>query len=333
MSAGLGARPLKRGPPRRIPVRRTNDGTNAAVSPARPTTLSNTLRRYLGRDWTIGIPFILPTVLLCVGLIGYPVVYALYLSLTTKIAGRPEQFVGLQNYISLWSDSAYRTAVWVTVYYTVISVVLKFCIGIGARAAAEYAASGAECPDRPVLLPWIAPPVVTALTWRWLFEPTFGAFNYLIVDVFHIADKGLPWLARPELAMASVIMTVVWRGFPFFAVMLLAGLKAINQEMYEAASVDGAGAVQRFRYITLPGLRNVALVVVLLATIWTFNDFTIVWNLTQGGPAGATRLYSILTYETAFKSLQLGKGVAISATMLPVLAVLVVILVRYMRRR
>ncbi len=133
--------------------------------------------------------------------------------------------------------------------------------------------------------------------------------------------------------MPAVIMTVVWRGFPFFAVMLLAGLKAINQELYEAAAVDGANGLGRFRYITLPGLRNVALVVVLLATIWSFNDFTIVWNLTQGGPAGATELYSILTYKVAFKSLMLGKGVAISATMMPVLIVIVIVLVRYMRRR
>jgi len=305
----------------------------AATAIAPPATLSTRLRQVLGRDWTIGIPFVLPTVFLCVGLIGYPVVFAIYLSFTTKIAGRPEQWVGLQNYVTLWSDSAYRQAVWTTVYYTVISVFFKFCIGMGLALLLNLRLPARNMLTGLILLPWIAPPVVTALVWRWLFEPTFGAFNYLIVQVFHLAPKGLPWLSTPNLAMSSVILTVVWRGFPFFAVMFLAGLKAINQEMYEAAAVDGADALRRFWYITLPGLRNVALVVVLLATIWTFNDFTIVWNLTQGGPAGATRLYSILTYEVAFRSLLLGKGVAISATMLPVLVVIVIVLVRYMRRR
>ena len=305
----------------------------AAAPAAQPRSLSVVLKQYLGRDWSIGIPFILPTVLLCIGLIGYPVVYALYLSLTTKIAGRPEQFVGLQNYISLWSDSNYRQAVWVTIYYTAISIFFKFCIGLGLALLLNMQLPARNVLTGLILLPWIAPPVVTALAWRWILEPTFGAFNYLIVYVFHISGKGVDWFGVPGLAMTSLIMTVVWRGFPFFAVMILAGLKAINQEMYEAASVDGAGVYQRFQYITVPGIRNVALVVILLATIWTFNDFTIAYNLTQGGPAGATRLYSILTYEVAFKSLQLGRGVAISATMLPVLAVLVVILVRYMRRR
>ena len=304
-----------------------------AVPRAQPKPLSQVLARYLGRDWTIGIPFVLPTVLLCVGLIGYTVVFALYLSLTTKMAGRPEQFVGLENYIILWGDSNYRGAVWNTVYYTVISVFFKFCIGLGLAMLLNLKLPARNVLTGLILLPWIAPPVVTALTWQWLFEPTFGAFNFLIVNVFHIAEKGVPWLALPDLAMGSVLITVIWRGFPFFAVMLLAGLKAINQEMYEAAAVDGADALRRFFYITLPGIRNVAMVVVLLAVIWTFNDFTIVWNLTQGGPAGATRLYSILTYETAFKALQIGKGVAISATMMPVLIVIVIVLVRYMRRR
>jgi multiple sugar transport system permease protein len=305
----------------------------AASSPARRTSLNVTLRRYLGRDWSIGIPFILPTVLLCIGLIGYPVIYALYLSLTTKIAGRPEQFIGFANYISLWNDSNYRAAVWVTVYYTIISVFFKFCIGMGLALLLNTHLPARNVLTGLILLPWIAPPVVTALTWRWILEPSFGAFNYLIVNVLHVATKGVDWFGISQNAMAALLMTVIWRGFPFFAVMLLAGLKAINQEMYEAAAVDGAGVVQRFMYITLPGLRNVALVVVLLATIWTFNDFTIAWNLNQGGPAGATTLYSILTYQVAFRSLQLGKGVAISATMLPILIVLVIVLVRYMRRR
>jgi len=303
------------------------------VGRAAPPSLHARLKRVLGPDYAIGIPFVLPIVVLCVGLIGYPVLYALYLSLTTKVAGMPEQFIGLNNYISLWEDAAYRHSVWVTVFYTVVTVAIRFVVGLGLALLLNLKLPARNVLTGLVLLPWIAPPVVTALTWQWLFEPTFGAFNYLIVHVFRISDHGPPWLSDPGWAMGSVIMTVVWRGFPFFAVMLLAGLKSINQEMYEAAAVDGADVWRRFWYITLPGLRNVALVVTLLETIWTFNDFTIVWNLTQGGPFQSTELYSLLTYEVAFRSMQLGRGVAISATMMPVLVVLVVILTRYMRRR
>ena len=304
-----------------------------AVGRAGPQSLRVRLKRTLGSDWTIGIPFVIPVVILCVGLIGYPVAFAMYLSLTTKIAGMPERFVGLDNYISLWNDAAYRSSVTITVFYTVTSVTLKFLIGMGLALLLNMRLRFRDVLTGLILLPWIAPPVVTALVWQWLFEPTFGAFNYILVHVLQVTPVGLPWLSEPTYARAAVIMTVVWRGFPLFAVMLLAGLKAINQEMYEAAAVDGADAWRRFWYITLPGLRNVALVVTLLSTIWTFNDFTIVWNLTQGGPFQSTELYSILTYEVAFRSLQLGRGVAISATMVPVLVVLVIILARYMRRR
>jgi multiple sugar transport system permease protein len=304
-----------------------------AVGRPAPVPLRVRLRRTLGPDWTIGIPFVLPVVILCVGLIGYPVVFAFYLSLTTKVAGMPERFIGFDNYVSLWNDASYRSSVLITVLYTVTSVAFKFCIGMGLALLLNMKLRFRDGLTGLVLLPWIAPPVVTALVWQWLFEPTFGAFNYILVHVLRISQMGLPWLSEPTYARAAVIITVVWRGFPLFAVMLLAGLKAINQEMYEAAAVDGADALRRFWYITLPGLRNVALVVTLLATIWTFNDFTIVWNLTQGGPFQSTELYSLLTYEVAFRSLQLGRGVAISATMVPVLVILVVILARYMRRR
>jgi multiple sugar transport system permease protein len=305
----------------------------AVTTSTRPVPLSVRLRHALGRDWTIGIPFVLPVVFLCVGLIGYPVVFALYLSFTTKISGRPEQWVGFANYVSLWSDSAYRLAVWNTVYYTVVTVFLKFCIGLGLALLLNSKMPARNIITGLVLLPWISPPVVTALNWQWLFEPSFGALNYLIVNVFHLTTKAIPFISDKSLAMPSVLATVTWQGFAFFTIMLLAGIKGINQEMYEAAAVDGADAMRRFIYITLPGIRNVALVTTLLSTIWTFNDFTIVWNLTQGGPAGATTLYSILTFETAFRSLQLGRGVAISATMMPVLIVIVSVLIRYMRRR
>lgn len=290
------------------------------------------LQAILGRDFAVAFLFVLPVIIFIFGLIAYPTVYGVYLSMTSKIAGRPEIFVGLDNYVSLWQDRQYRQAVVTTLVYTALSVGVKLLVGLGLALILNQRIAARNVLTGIILLPWVAPPVVVAHIWNWLYEPTFGAFNYLIVYVLGLSTTGVLWLADPNLAMGSVIGATVWRGFPFFAVMLLAGLKSIPQELYEAAAVDGASVFQRFRHVTLPGLQSVLLVVVLLQTIFTFNDFTIIYNLTQGGPAGVTRVYSILTYEVAFRSLQLGKGVAISLTMAPIIIVIVAFLARRMRR-
>jgi multiple sugar transport system permease protein len=287
-------------------------------------------RRFAGRDFVIGYLFVLPVLIFIVGLIAYPTVYGVYISMTNKIAGRPEEFIGLENYIDLWQDRIYRQAVTTTLYYTFLAIVTKLGVGLGLALLLNQRIPFRNVLTGIILLPWVAPPVVVAHIWNWLYEPTFGAFNYILVYLLNI--NGVLWLADPNLAMGSVIAATVWRGFPFFTVMLLAGLKGIPPEMYEAASVDGANVWQRFRHITLPGLESVLYIVVLLQTIFTFNDFTIIYNMTQGGPAGVTRVYSILTYETAFRSLQLGRGVAISLTMAPIVIVIVIMLARRMRR-
>jgi multiple sugar transport system permease protein len=303
----------------------------ATFQAAKPTGAVR-LRSVLGRDFPSGFVFVLPLLLFIGGLIAYPTLYGVYLSLTDKIAGRPEQFVGLDNYVALWRDRLYRQAVVTTLSYTFLAIVFKLLVGLGLALLLNQRIPYRNALTGVILLPWVAPPVVVAYVWNWLYEPTFGAFNYLIVHVLGLSDQGVLWLADPQLAMASVVGTTVWRGFPFFAVMILAGLKGIPQELYEAAAVDGAGRWGRFTSVTLPGIQGVLMIAVLLQTIFTFNDFTIIYNLTQGGPAGATRVYSILTYEVAFRSLQLGKGVAISLTMAPVILLIVAYLARRMRR-
>jgi multiple sugar transport system permease protein len=306
----------------------------AMASISRPAGSTDTApprwRALLGRDFFTGYLFVLPVLLFILGLIAYPTVYGIYISMTSKIIGRPEQFVGLDNYISLWEDRFFRQAVATTLYYTFLSIVFKLGLGMGLALLLNQRIAARNVLTGIILLPWVAPPVVVAHIWNWMYEPTFGALNYILV--FGLGINGVLWLADPNLAMPSVIAATVWRGFPFFAVMLLAGLKGIPNELYEAAAVDGANILQRFRHVTLPGLQAVLLVVILLQTIFTFNDFTIIYNMTQGGPAGITRVYSLLTYEVAFRSLQIGKGVAISLTMAPVIVVIVAILARRMRR-
>ena len=183
-----------------------------------------------------------------------------------------------------------------------------------------------------LLIPWVAPTVVSALNFLWIFDFSLGVLNYLLVRVTGILDQGVGWLSEPNTAMASVIAVNIWRGFPFFGISFLAGMKAIPAELYEAASVDGATVPQRFVHVTLPGLKNIIIIVVLLSTIWTFNDFGIVYILTKGGPGGATQVLPVLTYEIAFGAQRLGEAIAVALYMLPAIAIVIIVLSKYMRR-
>jgi multiple sugar transport system permease protein len=183
-----------------------------------------------------------------------------------------------------------------------------------------------------LLIPWVAPTVVSALNFLWIFDGSLGVLNYLLVRVFRILPQGVGWLSEPHTAMASVIAVNIWRGFPFFGISFLAGMRAIPGELYEAAAVDGASTLQRFRHVTLPGIRNIMIIVLLLSTIWTFNDFQIVYILTKGGPGGTTMVMPVLTYETAFGAQRLGEAIAVALYLLPALAVTIMVLARYMRK-
>jgi multiple sugar transport system permease protein len=182
-------------------------------------------------------------------------------------------------------------------------------------------------------LPYIVPEIVRALAWRILLDPLFGGLNYILVNVLHLMEKGPSYLADTNTALPSVIAVNVWSGVPFFVILFLAGLKAIDQELYDAAAVDGATAWRRFLHVTLPGLRYVIIVATLLSTIFTFNGFTLTYLLTGGGPGGATRVYAILAYEYAIQALRTSAGIAVAMTVAPFLFILILFLGRYMMRR
>lgn len=289
------------------------------------------LDTFLGRDWKIALPFVLPLLILMVGFIMWPFINAVSLSMTTRsLITRTEQYVGLDNYKRLLEDSDFKSAVNNTVEFTVASVAIKFVIGMSIALLLN-----SKLPFRSVLtglmlLPWIVPEVVTALTWRSIYDPIFGGLNP-ILDALGIIDRPVAWLGEPSLAMPSVIAVNVWKGIPFFTILLLAGLKAIETEQYEAAEVDGANVIQRFRYITLPGLRYVIIVTLLLSTISTFNTFGLIYLMTGGGPGGGTRVYSILAYEKAIIGLRFGPGAATAFSMAPFMAALILVLAWVMR--
>jgi ABC-type sugar transport system permease subunit len=309
--------------------------TTAAVPvPAAPARGRGRARAaaWLGPDWRLGYLFVLPIVVLVLALVAYPFLSAIYLSLTRKYVGLPAVFVGLDNYVRLAGDGFFRRAVANSLVFTFTSVALKFVLGMVMAVALTAPIRFRSALTGILLIPWVAPTVVSALNFLWIYDYSLGVLNYLLVRVLRVLPQGVGWLSEPGWAMASVIAVNVWRGFPFFGLSFLAGMKAIPAELYEAAAVDGAGAWHRFCHVTLPGLRTIALVVVLLSTIWTFNDFQIVYILTRGGPGGATQVLPVFTYEVAFGAQRLGEAVAVALTMLPPLAVVIVVLSRYLRR-
>ena len=290
------------------------------------------LRQWLGSEWRLGFLFVLPIVALVLALVAYPFAYAIYLSMTRKYVGVPPIWVGLDNYVKLTWDGFFQRAVVNSFVFTFGSVAVKLVLGMAMAAVLTSSIRFRSFFTGVLLIPWVAPTVVSALNFLWIYDYSLGVLNYLLVRVFRVLPTGVGWLSEPGTAMASVIAVNIWRGFPFFGISFLAGMKAIPAEMYEAAAVDGAGPLQRFRHVTLPGVKNIVIIVVLLSTIWTFNDFQIVYILTKGGPGGATQVLPVFTYEVAFGAQRLGEAIAVALYMLPALATVIVVLARYMRR-
>lgn len=289
------------------------------------------MRRLLGRDWKIAFFFILPIIILMAVFIAWPFAKALYTSMTIRTLARETRFVWFDNYIRLYSDPFYLQSVRATVIFTTGSIFFKLIFGLMAALLLSGLTRFRNILTGLVLLPWIIPSVVQALAFRSIYDPLFGGLNPLL-QMMNIIDQPLSWLADPKLAMVSVIIVNVWAGIPFFTVNMLAGIQSIDKEMYEASEIDGANAWERLLHITLPSLRYVIAVATLLSTIWTFNNFELIFLLTGGGPGNLTKVYSIMAYEKAIRALQFGPGTAIAFSLTPILAFFILLLSRYMRR-
>lgn len=312
-------------------AKRATSGAAATLIPRAPAKRSKRIEAILGRDWKVALPFVLPLVVIMVGLIFWPFINAILLSFTTRnLVTRSETYVGFANYVRLWRDAEFRGAVNNTILFTVISVGCKLVVGMVISLLLNSRLPFRNVLTGLMLLPWIVPEVVTAMAWRSIYDPIFGGLNPILQGL-GLIERRVAWLSEPGLAMPSVISVNIWKGIPFYTILLLAGLKAIDKEQYEAAEVDGATILDRFRHITLPGLKYVIAVTVLLSTISTFNTFGLVYLMTGGGPGGATRLYSILAYERAIVGLRFGPGAAVAFSMAPVLALFILLLARFMR--
>lgn len=299
------------------------------VTPAQKR--SRKVKSVLGKDWQVAYPFVLPMVLIMAGLILWPFLQAIWLSGTAlNFLTGETSWVGFRNYARLPFNSDYRLSMANTITFTFWSLTLKFVVGMTIALILNSRLPFRNIMSGIMLLPWIVPEIVTALTWKSIYDPLFGSLNPILLGL-GIINEPQGWLSDPDLAMSSIIVVNIWKGIPFYVLLLLAGLKAVDKEQLEAAEIDGASVVQRFRNVVLPSMRYVIVVTLLLSFISTFNQFGLPFLMTQGGPSGATKLYSILAYEKAIASLQYGPGTAIAFSVAPLMAVIIWMLARFMR--
>jgi multiple sugar transport system permease protein len=266
-------------------------------------------------------------------LVAYPFCMALYFSLSNAFIGRPSHFVGLQNFIRLWDSDVFRQTFQNAFVFTSIAVAFKLVLGIALALLLNEQLWFKRMIRGAVLLPWVIPTALSTLGWWWMFNSLYSVVNWTGIAIGIMDPPGPNWLGQKYYAMAAVITVNVWRGLPFFAITILAGLVSIPKELYEAAASDGAGAWSRFWYVTLPMLRPVMAVVVLFSTIFTFSDFNIVYVLTHGGPINATHLFATLSRMLGVDSGRLGEGAAVSLYLFPLLVFVVWVQLRFVRKQ
>jgi multiple sugar transport system permease protein len=269
----------------------------------------------------LGILLLLPAMLLLAGLTLYPVLYGVWLSLHHKHSFFPQQsWAGLENYWFLLDDPEFSESVWRGVVYSVSTITLQIIIGVGAALALNQHFPGRSLVRGIVLFPYVIPTVVAVILWKWLLNNQFGLINYGMV-MLGLTDEPINWMGRTYI-MTSLVMISVWQFFPFVVLAVLARLQTIPTELYEAARVDGAGALSRFFHVTLPQLASVLFIVVLLRTIWMFTKFDTVWLMTQGGGAEKyIRTLPVYAYLRAFHYYEAGTGAAASVVMFLLLVV------------
>src|SRR3954471_13622176 len=288
------------------------------------------LRRLEDERW-LAMALLFPTALLLGLFIPYPFIEGVLLSLTNQRVGIPGKWVGLDNFVKVWNDSIFRTSVWNTFWYTAVTTVFKLALGLWLALLHNRRCRGKARVRAFILLPCIISTVLSTFAWKWMFDPSFSVINWALFHMGIITQR-INWLGDPDLAMTSIIIVNIWRGVPFFAISLLAGLQTISPELNEAAAIDGARPWNRFWYVTWPLLLPVTMVVMLFSVIQTFADFQLVYVMTGGGPANATHLFATYAYQLGIGTGLLSEGAAISLAMFPFLLVIVVVQLLYIRR-
>ncbi len=307
----------------------------AVHTTARPAPLSwrVRVRELLDRERVLGPLFITPALILIALLVAYPFCMALYFALSNAFIGRPSHFVGVANFVRLWDAEAFRQTFQNAFVFTGISVAFKLVLGIALALLLNQQLWFKRLIRGAVLLPWVIPTALSTLGWWWMFNSLYSVVNWTGIAMGLLSPPGPNWLGQSHYAMAAVIVVNIWRGLPFFAITILAGLVAIPRELYEAAQADGAGPWARFWYVTLPMLKPVLAIVVLFSTIFTFSDFNIVYVLTHGGPINSTHLFATYSRMIGLESGRIGEGAAVSLYLFPLLVFVVWAQLRFVRRQ
>ena len=280
--------------------------------------MSTMLERLQNSRNVLGLIFMLPAAVLLILFLTYPLGLGIWLGFTDTKVGRPGEWVGFENYEYLWSDSVVRLALFNTLFYTTIASVLKFFLGLWLALLLNRNVRFKTFFRAVILLPYIVPTALSAIAFWWIYDSQFSIISWALMKmglIEHYIDfLGTPWNAR-----FAVIAANVWRGVPFVAITLLAGLQTISPSYYEASAIDGASRWQQFMHVTLPLLTPIIAVVMTFSVLFTFTDFQLIYVITRGGPLNATHLMATLAFQRAINGGALGEGAAISIAMVPFL--------------
>jgi multiple sugar transport system permease protein len=273
--------------------------------------------------------FLLPALAVTAAIVLLPVLRTLWMSLHDFVLFRPRSvpFIGLGNDIRAFSDEVFWISLWNSLWWITLVVGLQFLLGFAAALLLNQSFWWRGLARALVIVPWALPSVIIGLTWTWMYDFNLGVINDLLLRS-GLIEKPVAWLAHPDLAFYAVVLALVWQGFPFFAVTMLAGLQTIGDEQYEAAEIDGATRLQRLRFIILPGLAEIIATALLLRTIWVANSLDVILVMTGGGPGLATHTLPLYAFLRAYSSMEFGYGAALAIILTMILLGVVLLWVR-----
>ncbi|QIO21063.1 carbohydrate ABC transporter permease [Haloarcula sp. JP-L23] len=280
-------------------------------------------RAFLEDTW-LGYALVLPSVVLMGIIIIYPTLRGIQLAFYEASLLNPQQktFVGLQNFAQMAGAPAFQTALWHTVLLTALAVSLQYVLGLGLALALKEKVPGAGLFRSLSMITWVLPIIVMVIIFRFMTQTGFGPINIVLSS---LGMETAAWFGQPGVAFPLVVVMHVWRNVPFYAIALMAAMKSIPETQYEAARLDGAGPLQRFRYITLPQISYVSMIMIVLHVIFTFNNFDIIYLSTGGGPLGNTEVLATYIYKQAFQQYAMGYAASIGVTMLLIMMVFTVV--------
>ena len=293
---------------------------------------STALSRALDNRNLLGALFMLPAAALLVVFLTYPLGLGTWLGFTDAKIGRSGDWIGLENFEFLWNDAVTRLALFNTLFYTLVASVIKFALGLWLALLLNKHLPFKAFFRAVVLLPFIVPTALSALAFWWIYDAQFSVISWALTKM-GLIHRYIDFLGEPWNARFSVIAANIWRGVPFVAITLLAGLQTISPSFYEAASLDGASPWQQFRHVTLPLLTPIIAVVMTFSVLFTFTDFQLIYVITRGGPVNATHLMATLSFQRAISGGNLGEGAAIATAMVPFLLAAILISYYGLQRR